>query len=261
MSFSRLTGNGDARLSLRERVYHYLVEWLPSAERPADDSIDLDALCRALRISRTPLRDALLRLEQEGLVEIRPRQGVFVRPLTAAEVADICHILGLLEADALERRFPGPHRAFLRPLTIALRHQQTATQQGSEALFRHAERDFHRLLTGWSNVHPAARLAAPLLRRLDMQPRRPEQASARRAGVIEVHKRLLDSLARDNLTAAASILRLEYWLPALFTGQCPPVCPPGAAGRPSGPDFRRAAEKTGWGCDICTSADGLNLSA
>lgn len=242
MTFPCLTGNDGARLSLRERVYRYLAEWLQAADRRAGEGIDQHALCRALRISRTPLRDALLRLELEGLVEIRPRQGVFVRSPSPAEVMDICRILGLLEADALERRFPGPQGAFLRPLALSLRQQQAAARQGDDVLFHRAERDFHCLLTGWANAHSTARLVAPLLRRLDMLPRRPEHAAGRRAGVIGVHKRLLDSLACGNLTAAASILRQEYWLSASFPGHLRAAMSSSAVTAAAGPRSRSRRE-------------------
>jgi DNA-binding GntR family transcriptional regulator len=56
-----------------------------------------EQLCEELGMSRTPLREALVRLELEGLVEIIPRRGMRVLPLGAADIADIFQVLSSLE--------------------------------------------------------------------------------------------------------------------------------------------------------------------
>ena len=56
-----------------------------------------EQLCDELGMSRTPLREALVRLELEGLVENVPRRGMRVLPLKAADIADIFQVLSSLE--------------------------------------------------------------------------------------------------------------------------------------------------------------------
>ena len=51
-----------------------------------------DRLCEELGVSRTPLRDALLRLEAEGFVTIQPRKGVYITPVSDAFVKSACQI-------------------------------------------------------------------------------------------------------------------------------------------------------------------------
>ena len=51
-------------------------------------------------VSRTPLREAFVSLEQEGLIEIKPHKGVFVATFTPNEIKDILKIEGLLEGFA-----------------------------------------------------------------------------------------------------------------------------------------------------------------
>ena len=96
--------------SLREQVYDYLREALRRGELKPGDAINLDALCSELGVSRTPLREALLRLDWEGFVSVLPRRGVVVRPLTLSIVRHLYEIIGGLESaivvavgDALER--------------------------------------------------------------------------------------------------------------------------------------------------------------
>lgn len=58
------------------------------------------ALAEDLGISRTPVREALARLQQEGLVSVRPQRGTFVFQLTEEEFADICDCRTVLETGA-----------------------------------------------------------------------------------------------------------------------------------------------------------------
>lgn len=237
MSVSRQATAGRERPSLRDRVYHHLAAILQSRTRPGAACLDQEAICRELRISRTPLRDALLRLEQEGMVDIRPRRGVFIRPVGREELGEICRLLGLLEADALERAFPRQHSCLLPALANALSEQQQALRANDPAAFRRAESAFHQALQGDVPTSLRASLTGPLYRRLAMLPRSRDGERQRAPLVLAVHARLLDSLLRNNPTAAVSILRHEYWVPELFAvlpaGRVQPVAPPAERERAS----------------------------
>ena len=96
----------DGTNSLRERVYRHLEAALREGQLHHGTCLDQDRLCEELGVSRTPLRDALLRLEAEGFVTIQPRKGVYITPVSDAFVKSACQILGALEADCLDTVFP-----------------------------------------------------------------------------------------------------------------------------------------------------------
>src|SRR5437660_3431421 len=64
--------------------------------------LDLDALCAEFGASRTPVREALLELSYEGLVEVAPRSGITVIGLSPRDVLDNFAILGTLAGKAAE---------------------------------------------------------------------------------------------------------------------------------------------------------------
>jgi DNA-binding GntR family transcriptional regulator len=64
--------------------------------------LDLDAVCAEFGASRTPIREALLELSYEGLVEVAPRSGITVIGLTPRDVLDNFAILGALAGKAAE---------------------------------------------------------------------------------------------------------------------------------------------------------------
>jgi DNA-binding GntR family transcriptional regulator len=88
--------------SLSMIVYEDLKRRLNSGLLKPGQFIDLSALGRELGMSRTPLRDAMIRLELEGFVTVYPRRGVMVRSLDLSDIRDIYQIVGALEASVVE---------------------------------------------------------------------------------------------------------------------------------------------------------------
>jgi DNA-binding GntR family transcriptional regulator len=72
-----------------DEIYEAVREWILSGVLPAPTPVRQDALARALGISKIPLREALARLEQDGLLASARNRGFFVRPLAAAEAEEI----------------------------------------------------------------------------------------------------------------------------------------------------------------------------
>jgi DNA-binding GntR family transcriptional regulator len=87
--------------SLKERIYAQLKAQITSPQiykAGAQLRIDERGLAERLRISRTPLREALARLEQEGLVRIVPRKGVFIVRKSKQEILDMIVVWAALES-------------------------------------------------------------------------------------------------------------------------------------------------------------------
>ena len=85
---------------LRDEVYNYLRTNILNLHYPPGYRFDLKELEAHLGISRTPLKDALHRLESEGLVKIRPRRGTFVTPLEIKNVSESFDVRIMLETAA-----------------------------------------------------------------------------------------------------------------------------------------------------------------
>jgi DNA-binding GntR family transcriptional regulator len=104
-------------------------------------------LARELGMSRTPVREALIQLAKEGLVEIVPRHGMRVLPVSAADMDEIYQLLGSLEATAAElvaRRKPA--RQQIAPLEAASRAMDAALKVDDLDAWARADERFHRHL-------------------------------------------------------------------------------------------------------------------
>ena len=92
-----------ANFSLKEHIYGVLRTAIMDMDiynEDVDLRLDERTLADQLGISRTPIREALARLEQEGFVEIQPRKGVYVKPKTLEEVLEMVVVWAALESMA-----------------------------------------------------------------------------------------------------------------------------------------------------------------
>ncbi len=88
---------------LKERVYDALKDAIASMDIYSDKEppkLDERQLAERLGVSRTPVREALARLEQEGFVNTIPRRGAFVVRKTKREILEMIHVWAALESMA-----------------------------------------------------------------------------------------------------------------------------------------------------------------
>jgi DNA-binding GntR family transcriptional regulator len=96
---SRLAPLTD-QLSLQERTYQSLRSALLEGEYLPGERIYEAMLAQALGVSRNPVREAIRRLQQDGLLDVRPHYGIYVAEIPADEIEDVYRIRGALEATA-----------------------------------------------------------------------------------------------------------------------------------------------------------------
>jgi DNA-binding GntR family transcriptional regulator len=89
--------------SLGERVYRTVRDLILSQVFPPGSKLNVEQICRDLGVSRTPVWDAMRRLESEGLVNTVPRHGVFVLNYGADQIRDLFAVRGALEALAVRQ--------------------------------------------------------------------------------------------------------------------------------------------------------------
>ncbi|MBY0147433.1 GntR family transcriptional regulator [Neobacillus niacini] len=89
-------------LSIREHAYLYLKKMILEGEFKAGDRLIERELAAKLKISRTPIREALFRLESQGFVKTVPRKGVVLSNISVNEVTEVFTILASLEVLAVK---------------------------------------------------------------------------------------------------------------------------------------------------------------
>ncbi|MGI8999361.1 MAG: GntR family transcriptional regulator [Candidatus Limnocylindria bacterium] len=127
-------------------VYRALREAILNGELTPGGRLDVNDLADRLKVSRTPVAESLALLASQGLVEIQPRKGSFVKRITAREVAETFDVRGALEALAGEQLAATRTDADLVELDAALAavNRVDASKTGDEHDVANAE--LHRLV-------------------------------------------------------------------------------------------------------------------
>ena len=87
--------------SLTAIVVERIRDMIVTGELRLGEQLSENVLAERLGVSRTPVREAFLRLEAERLVEVRPQRGTFVFACERSDVRDVCELREILEAGAL----------------------------------------------------------------------------------------------------------------------------------------------------------------
>ncbi|MBI3972861.1 MAG: GntR family transcriptional regulator [Chloroflexi bacterium] len=132
--------------TLEERVYEELVRLIVDAALEPGTQIDEQDLAARLGVSRTPLRAALARLVQEGLVVTVPYRGTFIRQFTAREIDELYELRTNLEQLALRWAAQRIDAKQLAALDEAVAECEVARAQGDLAALNAADAEFHRLI-------------------------------------------------------------------------------------------------------------------
>lgn len=194
--------------SAADAVYRHVKDRVLTGELEGGRMVSEGEVAAALEVSRTPVREAFLRLEVEGWLRLFPKRGALVVPVAPHEIDEVLDARALVEghaaADVVHR--PDDLARLLTALDEAIALQQEAHDRGDLPGYTEADAEFHQL------VADAGRnsLLAGFYRTLRERQRRMTAESVRgrsaAAGtVLDEHRRLRDLLAAgdvDGFTAA-----------------------------------------------------------
>lgn len=197
-----------AKFTRVDNAYERLKNEILKGELPAGFQAPEPELADRLGMSRTPVREALIRLEAERLVDLVPRRGAKVLPVARKDLCEIFEILAALEALAAGKAARKTHEAdFLDELgAVVVRAEVAATDRDMEA-WASADDRFHRMVAEASGN---ARLAEEIGRLLNQAYRANMvllRLSAPYAKVTGEHRSIVETIRSGQSEAAASAAR------------------------------------------------------
>jgi DNA-binding GntR family transcriptional regulator len=197
-------------VTLREKVYKYFREELSRGNLVPGSYVDQNEICEKFKISRAPLRDALIQLEAEQFVEIKPRHGVLIKKLSRQEVKDLYELLGTLEASVLlseKSKIDGLYTSKMEIYNAKL-HEALEDNKFNE--YYELNWMFHDVYLSASKNKMIHKIIKPFRQRLYDFPRMKYDKEWESINLNE-HQRLIESLKSRNYEGAASILKCEHW--------------------------------------------------
>ncbi len=196
--------------SLRNRVYEYIHQEMVEGRLLPGASIDLNEMSRKLCVSKTPLRDALIRLEAEGMVSILPRRGIVVNRLELEDIRYLYEVIGAIEASlvtSIFHKFQDIHVARMEELN---RQMKSAIMDGDFFAYDHPHWDFHNLFMEQSGNIFARRVITPIKQRLWDFPRQGFSQEWELRCCAE-HQQIAEAIKRGDLAETVRIIREVHW--------------------------------------------------
>ena len=183
--------------------------------RPGE-KLDQDLIAEELNVSRTPVREAVMMLEAEGFVEIRPRRGAFVVTLSRQDIHDICEIRGLLEAEAVRQAAPQVSESVLDKMERSLDETQARFEAGDVAGHFESDIFFHETIISLAENKLLQEMLGSLTNRIarlrhfaQLQPGQHLVES------FQEHRTILQAMRRRDAEAAAEAMRVHLHKSAL----------------------------------------------
>jgi DNA-binding GntR family transcriptional regulator len=205
-SAGRKAASLSGTASLREQVYRQLEDAILSGRYAPGENLTECAIAETLGVSRTPVREAIRQLDQEGLVDFVPNKGAVVKVLSEDDVRDIGEIRTNIEGIAARRAATAIKPEQLAALEALIREEISQTSRGAVDQLTQIDSRFHEIIFEASG----SRLLNRTLRSFHHAIRQARHLSLRGAHRAEKtlaeHQALLDALRAGDARQAEALM-------------------------------------------------------
>ena len=193
-----------------ERAYSFAKELILSGALPGGSLISEGVIAGQVGLSRTPVREAFLRLQAEDLLQLFPKRGAVVVPVRPGEAEDVLDLREALECAAVRRILTSDVSlaALAGSLDRQVNQQAAMAERADLAGFARADQEFHLGIVAASGNVLAERFYGSLgdrQRRMALQALRP--SPERLAVLVEEHAALVERITARDTTGFATLLR------------------------------------------------------
>ena len=195
------------RMNLRDQVRDYLLSEMITGNLKTGKTINLAALSRHLKVSVTPIREALTQLQQSRIIKAVPNRGFIIAELDVEEAENLYELVANLEVMAIE------NSEFNEEHIIKLKAQQEVFENATNALDRiQADLEFHRLLTKGYKNELALKILNDLKTRLFFYEHAFTNDDFFYNKSDNQHEAIISAIADDNVPTASLLLKMNWML-------------------------------------------------
>ena len=177
-------------------------EWIASGVKLQENQ-----LARELGVSRTPVREAMHKLEKDGLIQIIPRRGAFVRTVSSKDVREIFDIRGALESLVVRTSLSFFDKKRLFEMRTRFKECEELVQKGDLSSFIQLDEEFHDFLIRSGKNERSIQMIENLNNQIRLARFKSFSVPGRAKKAFDEHKRIIDvMLAGDKAKAEKLIL-------------------------------------------------------
>ncbi|MEP2238932.1 MAG: GntR family transcriptional regulator [Maribacter sp.] len=193
--------------NLRDQVRDYLLSEMVTGNLKTGKTINLAALARHLKVSVTPIREALTQLQQSHIIKAVPNRGFIIAELDVEEAEDLYELVANLEVMAIE------NSEFTEAHIVELKKQQQVFENATDAISRiQADLEFHRLLTKNYKNNLALKILHDLKTRIFFYERAFTNDDSFYNKSDNQHESIISAIADDNVPTASLLLKMNWML-------------------------------------------------
>ncbi len=192
---------------IRGRVYKEIKRDILSGSIPPGSRLLEGRLAKELKVSRTPVREALHVLEMEGFLESFPRVGYRVRQITWEEALEIYEIRALLEPLAAKKAMENNDQSYIDLLQQAIMKSEAACREDRLDVFFHYDEVFDEVIIRASGMKTLLGLWATLRQRLKLYRMQVQSSVSIRLKAVKGHRRIVKCLKAGDAAAVKAAIR------------------------------------------------------
>lgn len=197
----------DRSRQVSPQIFETLRERILTLVLKPNELLSRAALQQEFGVSQTPVRDALLKLEQEGLVEIYPQHATMVARIDV-DAARQAHFLRVaIELEAVRQLAARADRDFLGRLRAAIDEQRRVSELGDYPAFVAADQAMHGLFLDQIRLPDLWQIVRRQSGHIDRLRLLNLPLPGKIEAVISDHEAIMDAIARGDSDAAANALR------------------------------------------------------
>ena len=132
-------------LTLKDHVYNYIAEQINGGNLVAGKKINENSISEKLNISRTPVREALIQLASEGLLENVPRKGFIIRHLNVDEAKENYLIIGVMDGLAVSLACPFITGQAVKDMEFYIASMDLAIEAENYSMYHKLQEEFHNV--------------------------------------------------------------------------------------------------------------------
>jgi DNA-binding GntR family transcriptional regulator len=155
-----------SRQSLTDKAYNHIKDWIIGFQLKPGSHLSIQDLAEALGISRTPVREALSRLEQEYLVVRAPMKGFTVKALDLKEIEDLFEVRAAIEMLAIRQAAKRMNPQTRKQLEEGLKSTASWIGRGDRSRSLQLEQNFHMKILEASGNIPLVEIGRGILERI-----------------------------------------------------------------------------------------------
>ncbi len=201
--------------SLKDHIYKYLYEKINNGSLKPREKLDENQLCKDLKVSRTPIREALIQLEDEGYVERLPRRGFIVKEITLDKIKEIFEIIGCLEGMAGAMAIEKIKEKDISLLSKLINKMDESIKNRKLLEYFSLQRNFHNVILSASGNTELTNLISSLKKRFLKKAyfgRQDDDALYKRLRKNnDEHKHIFKLLEEGDKTGIEKLLREVHW--------------------------------------------------